>query len=83
MLLYSHDDEMELHFQDHKQLDTESLVESGYLVPGEYANYYYCGCDGGNSAEVVWMNTPSGEPPRAIARCECGIFRVESEELRT
>lgn len=74
--------ENSLHIQDHKKLDTTSLVEAGYLVPGEYADYFYCGCGGGN-AEVVWMDMPNGQPPKPVVNCECGIYGIMAEELRT
>ncbi len=74
---------LELHIQDHKKLDTTSLVEAGYLIPGEYASYFHCNCGESTDAEVVWMDMPDGKPPRPIVRCECGIYSISPDKLRT
>jgi len=63
---------------------TDTLINAGYIRPGEFAGSYWCDCGDGGESEVVWIpnrNTGTSDP---LVRCEgCGLYGIEPQKLAT
>lgn len=67
--------------QSHRHLNIQGLLEAGLIRPGEYERSYYCE-DCFEFGEVTWHDLPDGGR-RVVNRCECSIYPLKPEQLRS
>ncbi len=67
--------------QNHRHLNIQGLLDAGLIRPGEYERSYYCdSCF--EFGEVTWHELPDGSH-RIVNRCECSIYPLKPEQLRS
>lgn len=67
--------------QSHRHLNIQGLLDAGLIRPGEYERSYYCE-DCFEFGEVTWHDLPDGGQ-RVVNRCECSIYPLKPEQLRS
>ena len=84
MLLYrSRTNDGAIFALEDKGLDFQRFLDMGLVSVAPMASSYWCGCGGGGSCDVIWIDNLRDGTRRPIVQCEaCGIYRIDPEVLR-